>query len=96
MSDYKFKSKDFYALLNKQEYKCRYSGRELTPQNTQAVHELPLAQGGKHSLSNIVLVDKDIYHFKKYLSHKQLLNLGVDIIKFYGKENGYRISKSKK
>jgi len=93
---YTFRSKDFYNLLEKQEYKCVYSGRELTPQNTHAVHVIPLRQGGKHRLDNIVLIDRDIYYLKKQLTPDQLLTLAVDIINTIGKENGYKLTKTRK
>jgi hypothetical protein len=96
VSNYKFKSKDFYDLLEKQKYRCFYSGRELTPANTQAVHIQNLKAGGKHILSNIVLVDKDVYLSKKYLEQDDLLELSVEIIRHYGNNKGYRIVKSRK
>ena len=93
---YTFRSKDFYNLLEKQEYRCKYSNRELTPQNTHAVHVIPLRQGGKHELKNIVLIDRDIYYLKKQLNPDQLFNLAVDIIKTMGKYNGYKLTKTRK
>jgi hypothetical protein len=89
--NYRFLSKHFYELLQKQEYRCVYSGRELTPTNTHAVHRIPLSQGGKHELKNIVLIDRDIYYLKKQLTPDQLFYLAVDIIKTIGKENGYKL-----
>jgi len=93
---YTFRSKDFYNLLEKQEYKCKYSNRELTPQNTHAVHIIPLRQGGKHRLENIVLIDRDIYYMKKQLSPEQLLSLAIDIINTMGRDNGYKLTKTRK
>ena len=77
---YSFKSKDFYCLLESQKYRCKYTGRELTPQNCYAVHVIPLAQGGKHELQNIVLVDKEIYVLKKSLNPDQLKKLAKEIV----------------
>lgn len=95
-ANYKFRSKDFYDLLNAQEYRCAYSNRELTPQNTHAVHIIPLGQNGEHKLSNITLIDKDIYYLKKQLSPEQLFELAKDIIETMGKDYGYRLSKTRK
>ena len=95
-SKYIFRSADFYNLLDTQEYKCKYSGRELTPENTQGVHVVPLQKGGNHNVENIVLVDKHVHYVKKYLEPEQLFNLAKDIVNEIGGEHGYRLSKIRK
>jgi 5-methylcytosine-specific restriction endonuclease McrA len=89
---YSFKSAHFYKLLESQGYSCFFSKRPLVPNSTMAVHVIPLQLGGKHEISNIVLVDKEIHHIKKYVTPDKLLKLAKDIVE----ANGYRLVKSKK
>ncbi|WP_061230770.1 HNH endonuclease [Leptospira weilii] len=95
---YKFKAEDFYRILNQQEKKCMLSGRELTPENTNAEHIIPLRRGGKHEQTNICLVVEELSKLKRYYNEEEIVQLAVDIINFKGKDYGYackKIHKSK-
>lgn len=50
--------KDILQLLETQQYRCAYTGEELTPDNVSADHIIPLKRGGEHSLKNICLVTR--------------------------------------
>ncbi|WP_032929062.1 HNH endonuclease [Leptospira santarosai] len=96
---YKFTAEDFYRILNNQEKKCMLTGRELTPENTNAEHILPLRRGGKHEKNNICLVVEELSKLKRYYDEEEIVRLAADIINFKGKEYGYtckKIHKSKK
>lgn len=90
---YKFAAKDFYALLEKQQYRCALSGRELTPENTDAEHILPLEHGGQHTLENIYLIVRDAARIKRHLTEAQAIGLCFDILQTRGKEFGYEATK---
>lgn len=90
---YKFAAKDFYTLLDKQGYRCALSGRELTPENTDAEHILPLDQGGNHTPDNIYLVVRDAARPKRHLTESQMIELCYDILKTRGREFGYEATK---
>lgn len=92
---YVFKAADFYSLLERESYRCPYSGRELTPSNCVAEHRVPLRKGGRHEASNIVLVDHHISYLKRYLTDDEVLNLATDIIVTLGAAHGFTISKTK-
>jgi len=87
---YVFRAKDFYALLEKQSYRCPYSGRELTPQNCIAEHRVPLRKAGKHEATNIVLVDNQIGYLKRYLTDAEVFQLMEDMAKTMGAKRGKR------
>jgi len=87
---YSFKAKDFYALLEKQNYRCPYSGRELTPANCIAEHRVPLRKRGRHEASNIVLVDNSVGYLKRYLTDEELHQLIDDMAKTIGKRHARR------
>jgi len=89
---YKFKAKDFYALLEKQNYICPVSGRQLTPENCMASHKTPIRKGGEHHLENIYLVVDAVTQIKKNLTDEELLNLCRDIVVRLGGKNGKKIS----
>lgn len=76
-----FRAKDFYALLEKQKYRCPYSGRELTPSNCIAEHRVPLRKSGKHEASNIILVDSHVGFLKRYLTDEEVSQLAADMTK---------------
>ena len=57
--DYKFKAKEFYHLLDKQEYRCALTGRNLTPETTTAEHIVQLQDGGVHEL---LVPDEHLVH----------------------------------
>lgn len=78
-SRYVFRAQDFYKLLEEQDYKCPYSGRELTPNNCIAEHRVPLRRKGKHEASNIVLVDNAVGYLKRHLTDEELHALVRDI-----------------
>ena len=90
---YKFTAKDFYALLEKQQYRCRLSGRELTPENTDGEHILPLELGGQHQPENICLVVRDVARLKRHLTEQAVVELCYDIIKQRGLEFDFKVSK---
>jgi len=91
---YKFAAKDFYNLLEKQQYRCALSGRELTPETTDAEHIIPLdSAGGSHSLDNIYLIVRDAARLKRHLTEAELIRLCYDILTTRGKEFGYEATK---
>lgn len=90
---YKFAAKDFYGILERQQYRCSLSGRELTPENTDAEHILPLEHGGAHTPDNIYLIVRDAARLKRHLKEEDLIRLCFDILKTRGKEFGYSATK---
>ncbi|MBL8019415.1 MAG: hypothetical protein JNM27_07100 [Leptospirales bacterium] len=77
---YSFRTKDFYALLERQKYKCALSGLDLTPQNTIAEHIVPLQQGGKHCFANIYLVETRVSKLKRNLLEQDVIDIAKAIV----------------
>lgn len=82
---YTFRAKDFYALLESQNYRCPLTGRELTPETTCAEHIIPLRKGGIHALSNIYLVHETVARLKRHYTDAEIQELANDIINTIGK-----------
>ena len=80
-TEYKFRSQDFYKLLESQNYRCPVSGRKLTPENTTACHKVPLKRGGTHCFENIYLLVAEVARLKKDMLDEELVALCEDIIK---------------
>ena len=93
---YVFRSADFYRLLDEQKYRCKYSGRELTPSNCTAEHVIPMRKQGFHEETNIVLVDQHVGYLKRYLTPDETFELALDLVKTMGKERGFAIRKTRK
>ena len=62
-------------LLLKQENKCALSGIELTVENIELDHIIPLADGGSHSMENVQLVCREINRMKGVLSDARFVEL---------------------
>lgn len=92
-NDYKFKAKDFYDLLEQQQYRCPLTNRELTPENTTAEHKVQLSAGGKHEKANIYLIHKDAARLKRHMSEQDMVKLAFDVLKTRGKAHGYSARK---
>ncbi len=89
-----FRAKHFYELLERQDYKCALTGRELTPENTTAEHIVPLRANGEHSFENIYLVDEQVSKIKRYLTEEEVIDLAADIIERRGRVRGYSLKRS--
>ena len=71
-------------LLEKQEYKCAYSGRHLIPGvNASLDHIVPIAKSGSNDITNLQWVDKQINTRMKFgLSHQEFMSLIHQIISY--------------
>ncbi|MBM9498651.1 hypothetical protein JWG44_00080 [Leptospira sp. 201903071] len=87
---YRFNSKDFYELLDKQEERCFLSGRILTPDNTLVEHIHPIRFGGEHIKSNTCLIIEPLARLKRYYKEEEIIQIAIDIINFKGEQYGFK------
>lgn len=67
---------DYWKLLEKQEFKCFYSGLELIPEvNASIDHVTPKSKGGANDISNIVWCDLSLNTFKWTNDYESLIKL---------------------
>lgn len=64
-----------YRLLEKQKFKCAYSGRELKPNNSQLDHIIPLSKGGSHDIDNCAIVTSEVNKAKGVLSLDEFIEM---------------------
>ncbi|EQA44252.1 hypothetical protein LEP1GSC050_4172 [Leptospira broomii serovar Hurstbridge str. 5399] len=88
--DYKFVVKDFYKLLEIQEWKCFLTGRTLEPENTNAEHIQPLRKGGEHEFKNICFVVEPLAKLKRYYTETEIVQLAYEILLWKGAKYGYK------
>jgi len=67
------KRSEILKLLEKQEYKCALSGRELTPDNSELDHIIPVTTGGSNAIENIQIVTKEINRMKGSMTNDQFI-----------------------
>lgn len=77
----RFKPSEIRELLQKQNFKCFLTGRELTPDNVEAEHILPISKGGKHEVENLCLIIDSLRELKRYRSPEEIISIARDIIK---------------
>ena len=75
---------DIKQLLEKQGYRCAYSGRHLVPGiNASLDHIVPVAKGGTNNITNLQWVDKHINIRMKFgMSHQEFMSLIHQIVSY--------------
>jgi len=62
-------------LLEKQNYKCAYTGKKLIiGENASIDHIIPRSKGGSNEIQNLQWVDKDINEMKNDFTHEEFIN----------------------
>jgi len=70
-------------LLEKQDYKCAYTGKNLIiGENASIDHIIPRSKGGSNEIQNLQWVDKDINEMKNDFTHDEFMNTIKIIIKY--------------
>ena len=79
INDYKL----FLELLEKQDYKCHYSGLELIGGDTLSIdHLIPKSRGGTNDISNLVWCHKAVNTFKGTMTEKEFIDFCQKIVDF--------------
>lgn len=61
-------------LLEKQEYKCVYTGKKLIPgKNASIDHIVPKSKGGNNSIKNLQWVDEQVNRIKNDMTHYEFI-----------------------
>lgn len=68
-----------FELLKKQEYKCALSGRELSPDNCEADHVIPVSRGGSNTMENIQLVRSEVNAAKGTMTLDEFISMCNDV-----------------
>ena len=66
-------AKMIMELIERQEFHCAFSGRELTPETASLDHIVPLSRGGTHDISNLCVVDHQINAAKSTMTVEEFV-----------------------
>lgn len=77
--EYEVNEKELYEKLEKQEFRCALSGRNLTPENSELDHIIPVSKGGKHTLDNLQFVRASVNRMKGELSSREFIRICRDV-----------------
>jgi len=72
---------EIMKLLERQQFRCALSGRELTPATASLDHIVPLAKGGSHTIDNLWVVDQQINIAKGTLPLDEFLRVCAEVIR---------------
>ncbi|HMN41161.1 MAG TPA: hypothetical protein PKE29_09975 [Phycisphaerales bacterium] len=75
----KISAKQVMSMVERQQFRCAISGRELTPETASLDHITPLARGGKHELGNVWAVDHQINTAKGTLTVEEFVTMCCDV-----------------
>jgi len=75
------KWEDIKAILERQKYKCPYTGQVLIPgKNTSLDHIVPKSKGGSNDIDNLECVIKIVNTMKHNQSHEEFIKIMQDIL----------------
>lgn len=77
-------AKRLKVMLEMQGYQCAISGIELTVDNIELDHIIPLAEGGDHVMSNVQLLCRDVNRMKGTLNQSEFVNMCRRIVEYQG------------
>lgn len=67
-------------ILERQQYRCALTGRELTPETAVLDHIVPLARGGAHAASNIWVLHRDVNQAKGKMLLEEFYELCQEVV----------------
>lgn len=73
-------------LAESQNFRCAYTGEELTPQTASLDHKVPLSQGGEHTIDNLHLVRQDVNRAKGAMDDADFIQMCLDIADHHRKK----------
>ncbi len=68
------------AMLERQQYRCALTRRELTPETAALDHIVPLRFGGQHVIENTQVLHKDVNRAKNSMTNDDFVQLCEEVI----------------
>jgi len=78
------KASELRLLLEKQQYRCAYSGRGLTPETASVDHITPISRGGSNSLDNLAIVHLEVNLAKSSMTREEFVSMCRDVVAQHG------------
>lgn len=67
-------------LLERQQYKCASTGRDLTPATAILDHIVPVQKGGTNGIENVQIVHVDVNKAKNTLTQDEFVSLCREVV----------------
>jgi len=69
-------------LLRSQDFRCALSGVELTPKTAQLDHRIPISKGGKHDMTNVWFLHKEVNRAKNTATEQAFIAMCRRVIQW--------------
>lgn len=80
------KASDLKALLERQGFKCAYTGLDLTPESASLDHVIPLGRGGSHAVENLAIVRHDVNLAKRTMTYDEFVSMCREVVSYADKD----------
>jgi 5-methylcytosine-specific restriction endonuclease McrA len=74
-SDGSVNQKAVLELLERQQYRCALTGRDLTPETASLDHIVPVCRGGEHHIVNTQVLEYSVNRAKGTLTNEEFIVL---------------------
>lgn len=82
MQEDKVTTPRLFALLERQEYCCALTGRELTPETASLDHVMPVSRGGAHSMANLQVLHTDVNQSKRTMTQREFIDMCREVVAY--------------
>lgn len=73
-------SQELMSLVERQDFRCALTGRELSPDAASIDHIVPASQGGTNEISNLQVVTKEANFAKGAMGHDEFIAPCRDVV----------------
>jgi len=67
-------------LLDRQQYRCALTDRELTPETAALDHIIPIRCDGEHVIENTQVLHKDVNRAKGSLTNEEFIKMCHEVV----------------
>ena len=77
-------------LLKAQGFKCALTGEQLTPENCELDHIIPMSKGGGNNVENLQWVLRTINRAKGVMTQEEFVSMCQDVVRWVAGSSGSR------
>lgn len=74
------KASQIREMVERQNYKCALTGRDLTPETASLDHVIPVARGGDHSVENLWVVHHQVNTAKGTMTVEEFVQMCREVV----------------
>ena len=84
MPHQKIKTKQLKDMVERQDYRCALTGRELNPDTASADHIQPVSKGGSHTIENIQILHSEVNAAKGTMNNDEFVSMCREVVQHVG------------